>query len=114
MVEKQARIDVIRQVHDELEATLTHLDLVLTTGKMFMLLGSALPLPPLEENSVRCNFQRLARGSDHQIEPVGMLTEVAFVRTLVLGNVQMVFIAINNQRDLWDIPFVDSSKLYLA
>ena len=75
-------------------------------GQMFVLRGPALALPALQEHVPAIQLQGVGRGAGHQVEPVRVLRQVAIVRPLVLGDVQMVLIAVDDQRDLGNVALV--------
>ena len=108
MVQEQSRIDIVGQVDDELESAFVDFDFVLPRCEMFVLLRAALPLPAFEEDLSGRDVECFSRGLYHQVEPISVLPEVAVVRPFILGDVQVIFITLDDKRDLGNVSFVDS------
>ena len=107
MVEKQAGIDIVGQVHPEPQSPLAHHDLIAHPRRFLMLRLPSLPPFTFKKHFVRINFQRFRSRPLHQIEPIGMLSHITIVRPFVFGQVQMVLVAIDNQWDLRNVPLIE-------
>ena len=108
VVEEQARVEVVRQVHLKLQAALVDDAHRAAVVDALVLRCAALPSAMLDEDQLARRFERLGRGADHVVEPVGMLGRRAVVGPVELGDVQRVFVAIDHQRHFGDVALVDA------
>ena len=98
MVEKQARVDVIRKIDEELQPAFVHDELRLPIIDTLVLRRPALPIAMLQKHPLARHLQHFGRRARHQVEPIGVLCRRAIVRPGKLGNMQRVFVAIDHQR----------------
>ena len=71
-----------------------------------VLLRPALAIAMLEKHAVARHFEHLGRRAGHQIEPIGVLRRRAVVRPRELGDVQRIFVAIDDQRHVGHVALV--------
>ena len=106
MVEKQARVDVIRKIDQELQSALLHDELRVPLINTLVLRRPALPIAMLQKDPLARHVQHVGRRARHQVEPIGMLSRRAIVRPGKFGKMQRVFVAIDHQRHIRHIALV--------
>ncbi len=65
MIEKQAGVEIVGEVHQKPAVTLPHLVKLAASGELFVLGRPLLPLPHLEKDLLRRNLQRARQGGHH-------------------------------------------------
>ena len=108
VVEKQARVEIVGQIHLETQAAFAGDARAVLLAEAFVLRLAPLPPPILEKRVGEFDAERLGRGPLHQVEPIGMLGGRAVVRPLVFGQVQAVLVAVDEQGDLGDIAVIEA------
>ena len=108
VVEKEARVEIVGQIHFKTEAAFGDEARSVLLTKTFVLRLAPLSPPVLEKRVSEFDAERIGRGPLHEVEPIGVLRERAVVRPLVFGNVKAVLVAIDDQGDLGDIAVIEA------
>ena len=111
MVKKQARVEIVGEVHLELQAALPHREHRLALADLLILPAGPLPLPHLEKSLVHWHAEFERRGLDHLVEPHVVLDLRAFMRPLILGRMQPAGVPVDHKRNLGNVAIVDPKRL---
>ena len=107
MVEEQAGIDVIRQVDDELQPAFVNGDPRLAVVDPLILPCPALAVAMLHEHAFARYFKHLGGRAGHEIEPIGVLGRRAIVWPGEFGDVERIFVAIDDERHVGHVALVE-------
>ncbi len=113
MVEKQAGVEVVGEIHLEGKAPLANRDGGGTVAQFFVLATPPLPAAGLEKGSPWKHAEFGSRGFDHPVQPDLVLDLGAVVGPVVFGHVQPAGIPVDRQRNLGDVFVVHPEGLDL-
>ena len=83
-------------------------DTIATVVDLVVLRRPPLSATSFQEHVCRRHVQCFPGRLGHQIQPVGVLGRITIVRALVFAQVQIVFVPIDDQRNLWDVAFIQA------
>ena len=76
--------------------------------RLFVLPQSSLSGPRFHVHVATRNVECFSGGIGHQVQPDRVFGRIPIMRSFVLGDVQMIFVAVDHQRNLGNIPFVQA------
>jgi hypothetical protein len=107
MIEKQARINVVREIDAKLQTSFMNNPGIAFVAKPFILTLVALRAAKLDIYVLTTHLEYFARSADQEIQPIGVLGRGSLVRPFILCDMERVFVAINDQRHLGDVALVE-------